>query len=88
MPVCFDSIEKRDEIYLELVRNGIKPRKYFFPLTVNFDYFKQKGVNLVEKYNLHHAADIANRVLCLPLYPDLEMSVVDDVVNIINKVVK
>jgi len=88
MPVCFKDIKKRDEVYSELIKNAIKPRKYFFPLTVNFDYFKKEGINLVEKYDLREAADIANRVLCLPLYPDLEMSVVDDVVNIINKVVK
>ncbi len=85
MPVCFENIEARDAIYLELVKNGIKPRKYFFPLTVNFNYLRQRGINLVEKYNLHHAACIADRVLCLPLYPDLEIAVVDSVVSIIKR---
>ena len=33
--------EKRDAIYSVLLKNGIKSRKYFFPLTVNFDYFKE-----------------------------------------------
>ena len=83
MPVCFEDIKKRDEVYSDLIKNGIKPRKYFFPLTVNFDYFKKEGINLVEKYDLREAADIGDRVLCLPLYPDLEIAVVDTVVRII-----
>ncbi len=85
MPVLFMDIKKRDEIYAELIKNGIKPRKYFFPLTVNFDYFKKKGMNLVEKYNLRIASDIAERVLCLPLYPDLDIKTVDKIIDIIKK---
>ena len=71
MPVCFENMEKRDAVYSELIKNGIKPRKYFFPLTVNFDYFKTKDVDLVKKYDLGDAFDVSNRILCLPLYPDL-----------------
>jgi len=85
MPVRFESKEKRDAIYSVLLKNGIKSRKYFFPLTVNSDYFKELGVNLVEKYQLKNSNDIANRILCLPLYPDLEMSVVDNIITIIKK---
>jgi dTDP-4-amino-4,6-dideoxygalactose transaminase len=85
MPVCFENIETRDRIYSELIRNGIKPRKYFFPLTVDFDYFKKQRVNLVEKYGLREAADIANRVLCLPLYPDLETAAVDNIASIVKR---
>lgn len=84
MPLCFESINIRDKIYLELVKNGIKPRKYFYPLTVNFDYFKNE--NLVEKYDLKIALDIANRILCLPLYPDLESSQVDMIVTEIKRI--
>jgi dTDP-4-amino-4,6-dideoxygalactose transaminase len=85
MPVCFNSLEKRDEIYSELILSGIKSRKYFYPLTVFSDYFKEKGKNLVEEYNLHVAADISNRVLCLPLYADLDIGVVDKIVKIIGR---
>ena len=85
MPALFESKEKRDAIYSMLLKNGIKSRKYFFPLTVNFDYFKELGVNLVEKYQLKNSYDIANRILCLPLYPDLEMSVVDNIITMIKK---
>lgn len=83
--MCFEHSQKRDEVYSELVKNGIKPRKYFFPLTASSDYFKEKGVNLVEKYNLKNASDIAGRILCLPLYPDLEVAVVDNIISIIEE---
>lgn len=85
MPICFKDIKERDAIHSELVKNGIKPRKYFFPLTVNFEYFKRKGVDLVEKYGLKIASDIADRILCLPLYSDLKMAVVDRIIKIIER---
>jgi len=85
MPVCFGSIEKRDAVNSKLIMNGIKPRKYFFPLTVNFNYFKEKGVNLVENYGLDEAAKISNTVLCLPIYPDLEMSIVEQIIRVVSE---
>lgn len=86
MPVCFESIEKRDRAYSELIANGIKPRKYFFPLTSHFNYFKQEPEDLVETYNLKRALDVSNRILCLPLYPDLEIENVDKTIKLINKI--
>jgi len=83
MPVCFENIKKRDELYSELVEHGIKPRKYFFPLTTNFDYFKRKGLDLVKIYRLKEALDVSNRILCLPLYPNLKMESVNRVVKAI-----
>ncbi|HEC88425.1 MAG TPA: DegT/DnrJ/EryC1/StrS family aminotransferase [Thermoplasmata archaeon] len=88
MPICFKDTITRDKVYSSLVRNGIKPRKYFYPLTANFDYFKEKNIDLVKKYNLKKSSNIANRVLCLPLYPDLKIETVDKIVNIIKKVIK
>ena len=85
MPVLFDSVEQRDTIYSVLLKNGVNSRKYFFPLTVNFDYFKKVGVDLVEKYNLVNANSIASRVLCLPLYPNLDVSTVDRIASLILK---
>ena len=88
MPVCFGSAQQRDQVYSELIENGIKPRKYFFPLTVGFDYFQREGVNLVKQYGLETARDVANRVLCLPLYPDLEIPAVDRIVDIIERLTR
>lgn len=84
MPIRFENIEKRDEIYTRLIKNNIKPRKYFYPLTTSFDYFRKDNVNLVEKYGLKNASDIANGILCLPIYPDLSFQDVNKIINIIN----
>lgn len=85
MPLLFEDIKKRNKVYTELIKNGIKSRKYFYPLTVDFDYFKEKGINLIEKAHLKVASDIANRVLCLPLYPDIKIKTVNRIINIIKK---
>lgn len=83
MPVCFEDVEKRDEVYSRLLKNRIEPRKYFFPLTTSSDYFKKEGADLVRKYDLRNAHDISNRILCLPLYPDLEMQDADRVTEMV-----
>ncbi len=83
MPICFEKNEERDEIFSELVRNRIKPRKYFFPLIVDFDYLKNGKLDLVERYNLRVATDIAGKILCLPIYPDLNVEAADEISNII-----
>ena len=83
MPVCFEDIEERDKVHSRLLKNGIEPRKYFFPLTTSSDYFKKEGADLVKKYDLRNAYDISNRILCLPLYPDLKTQDVNRVIKII-----
>ena len=85
MPILFESSTERDSVYSFLIEKGIKPRKYFFPLTVNFDYFKKEGLGLVEKYGLENATKIADRVLCLPLHPSLEASKVDYITSLIEE---
>ena len=88
MPVYFENIEIRDKIYSELIKNGIKPRKYFYPLTTDFDYFKEKDIDIVKKNELKIATYISDRILCFPLYSDLEIEIVDKIIHIIKKVIK
>jgi dTDP-4-amino-4,6-dideoxygalactose transaminase len=88
MPVLFERREERDRVYSELAKNNIKPRKYFYPLTPNFDYFTKKGEDYCIKYNLKNAIDVSNRVLCLPLYPDLNISTIEKIIDIIKDTVK
>jgi dTDP-4-amino-4,6-dideoxygalactose transaminase len=85
MPVLFETSAERDSVYSLLIEKGIKPRKYFFPLTVNFDYFKKVGIELVQKYGLKNAPKIADRILCLPLYPSLEALEVDNITSLIEE---
>ena len=86
MPVCFENIGMRNKIYSELIKNRIKPRKYFYPLTSDFDYFKEKDTDIIKKNELKIATDISNSVLCLPLYPDLDIEIVDKIIRIIKRV--
>ena len=85
MPVCFENAEERDRAYAELVKNGIKPRKYFFPLTTDYDYFRK--ANAAKPASLEQASDVSSRILCLPLYPDLEIENVDKTVEIIKTLI-
>jgi dTDP-4-amino-4,6-dideoxygalactose transaminase len=84
MPVCFKDKTKRDQIYSELIKNKIKPRKYFYPLTTESEYFKHQS-NAINKDSLKVAYDISSRVLCLPIYPDLDIEIVDRIVSIIGE---
>jgi dTDP-4-amino-4,6-dideoxygalactose transaminase len=84
MPVCFEDGVKRNQIYDVLAKEGIKTKKYFYPLTANFSYYKDN--NLMEKYNLKNATYVSNRILCLPMYPDLEIADVDRITDIIKKI--
>lgn len=86
MPVCFNNPRQRNKIYLKLLENGIKSRKYFYPLTSKFDYFE--SINSIEKYNLKHAPKISNNILCLPIYPDLKLEEVGRIIHIIKETIK
>lgn len=84
MPILLETKKLRDRIYNHLYENGYSARKYFYPLTTDFDYFK--GQNLTKKYNLVNAKYVSDRVLCLPLYPNLEESHVDKVISLIKEI--
>ena len=81
MPILFKNQKTRDLVYEKLIKNNIKPRKYFYPLTPNFEYFKKFYI----KDDFKNAADISRRVLCLPIYPSLQITQVDKIAGIINK---
>ncbi len=74
MPVCFKNKRMRDRVYTGLAGVGIHARKYFFPLTVDFEYFTGRFRSLA---GIESARRISDRVLCLPLYPDLGVETVD-----------
>lgn len=81
-PVVFDDYKKtRDEVFEELKSNDIIPRKYFYPLINSFDCYK-------DEYDVEDtpvAKYIADRVLTLPLYADLDLEDVDRICEIIKK---
>lgn len=81
-PVVFDNYKyTRDEIFDKLGKENIIARKYFYPLINDYECYR-------DKYNSKEtpvAKYISDRVLCLPMYADLELEVVDKICDIILK---
>ena len=81
-PVVFHEQEfgsTRNEVFDALQRADIYSRKYFYPLTNTFECFH--GKYDVEQTPV--ARHIANRVLTLPIYPELEEAEVDRICDVI-----
>lgn len=81
-PVMFDGYKlNRDEVLKKLKSHNIFARRYFYPLTSEFECYKGKfdiKETPVAKY-------IADRILCLPLYADLDLKDADRICEIILK---
>jgi len=73
----------RDALYQKLKDQGIHARRYFYPLTSDFPMYQ--GLPSSSRDNLPQAQRAARQVICLPIYPQLEMRCVDAVVDIIRK---
>ena len=82
-PILVDSRYpiSRDELYQRLKDNGIHPRRYFYPLISEFSMYR--GLPSAHRDHLPVATAAAQAVLCLPIYPDLEMAVVDTITRFI-----
>ena len=81
-PVVFDEYKySRDQVFDMLLKNGILARKYFFPLSNGYECYKDLRTAGEEKTPV--AKHIANQVLTLPLYADLEEAVVNRICDII-----
>ena len=80
-PVFFDKEcgISRDVVYQKLMENNIFPRKYFYPLTSEASCY-------ISRFDIQQtpvAKRVAEGILTLPLYADLELSVIDEICDII-----
>ena len=73
----------RDELYEELKKNNIFGRRYFYPLITEFAPYRNYDSAKIE--NLPIATKIANQVLCLPMYADMEKSDIERIISIIKR---
>jgi dTDP-4-amino-4,6-dideoxygalactose transaminase len=79
-PVIFDGYRRtRDQISDSLKEQNIMARKYFYPLTNSFECYKGRFCEV----DTPVAKGLAERVLALPLYADLELEDVDRICSII-----
>ncbi len=81
-PVLFNGFSKtRDEIFEILRENDIFARKYFYPLTCDYECYKQYSKDI----SVPVARNLASKVLTLPLFADLPLVDVDRICDIIIK---
>lgn len=73
--------ESRDEVYERLKKENIYGRRYFYPLISQFPTYR--GLPSAKPENLALATKVANRVICLPIYPNLETEVADRIIELI-----
>jgi dTDP-4-amino-4,6-dideoxygalactose transaminase len=59
----------RDQLYEGLRRADIYARRYFYPLISDMPMYR--GLPSAAVVNLSVAKSIADRILCLPIYPDM-----------------
>ena len=71
----------RDELYQELKSNGIHARRYFYPLISEFSMYR--GLPSAHRDNLAVAASVSQKILCLPIYPDLDVEQIDSITRLI-----
>lgn len=75
-PVIFKDEESLLKVQNELNAENIFPRRYFYPSLTKLPYVDEQQAPVAE--------DIATRILCLPLYPELESENISRICTIIN----
>lgn len=71
----------RDSLYEKMKKNGVHPRRYFYPLISQFPMYR--GFTSAHRDNLPVATRAAEQVLCLPIYPDLPLEKVAEICDFI-----
>lgn len=72
---------KRDELYQRLREAGIHARRYFYPLISDMPMYR--GIPSAAPLNLPNAKEVAEQILCLPIYSDLAENDQQRIVKII-----
>lgn len=79
-PVRFTKVGLRNRVYTKLRTEEIYARKYFYPLTSEAECFGEKYKKLL----LLNAREVANNILVLPLYPELDNVSISRICEIID----
>ena len=72
---------QRDALYAYLQTQNIMTRRYFYPLISEFPMYR--GLPSAGRHLLPVAHHVADRVLCLPIFPDLPLEQVDRICDIL-----
>ena len=71
----------RDGLNQMLKDHGVHPRRYFYPLISDFPMYR--GLSSAHRENLPVATAITQKILCLPIYPGLDIETIQEVVRLI-----
>jgi dTDP-4-amino-4,6-dideoxygalactose transaminase len=74
-PVIFESEEQLLKVQKALNEKDIFPRRYFYPSLDTLEYIEPKQECKISR-------DISKRILCLPIYAELEKNIQDTIIKI------
>ena len=83
-PILFSDEERLLEAVRILNDQQIFPRRYFWPLLSEIPAFRNAGV----VGDLSVAKSVASRILCLPLYPDMQETTVIKITEILTDAIR
>ncbi|MDD2540692.1 MAG: dTDP-4-amino-4,6-dideoxy-D-glucose aminotransferase VioA [Desulfuromonadaceae bacterium] len=72
----------RDGLYEKLKEHNIHARRYFYPLISDMPMYR--GLLSASQSNLVIAESLSQKVLCLPMYPELKLSELDQIVKCVS----
>ena len=73
----------RDEVYERLKRYNIFGRRYFYPLISQFPTYR--GLESAQNGKMPVAEDVTEKVICLPIYPDLDFDKVSKICKVLKE---
>ena len=75
-PVVFKNKSELLRVQKALNEKDINPRRYFYPSLDTLDYIEPKQECKISR-------DISKKILCLPIYPELEKDIQDEIIKTI-----
>lgn len=79
-PVIFKSEEQLLKVQKALNEKDIFPRRYFYPSLDTLDYIEPKQICPISR-------DISKKILCLPIFSELDGNIQDKIIKIISGIV-
>lgn len=86
-PILVDEIQfgmSRDTLYDKLKSHHVYGRRYFYPLISNLPTYSGLESSTIE--NLKNANRISDTVLCLPIFSELKIETVQEIVTLIKEI--
>ena len=88
-PILVDELNygmNRDELYLSLQKDNVFCRRYFYPLISQFSMYN--NLKSASPRNLPIATKVSRQIICLPVFPDLDLNTVEHISMLIRRLRK